>query len=237
VIITTGTAYDYVDINYCTDHGITVCNTPDYTGSSVVEHAVALMLGVTRHLCALNKAARSGDTDTSQLIAYELEGKTAGIVGLGGIGRRLAKILLAFGMDVCFSNRSIREFDGARQVSLNTLLRAADVVFLCLPVTEQTYHLLGPSQFAEIKPSAVIVNISADELIDPDALRDALASGRLAGAGLDVIGSPGPYVGMANTLITPTHGWYTREAVHRRAETWVNALISATRGTPINRVA
>jgi glycerate dehydrogenase/D-3-phosphoglycerate dehydrogenase len=236
-IVTTGTAIDYVDLDHCLTHGIAVCNTPDYTGSSVAEHAIALLLAVNRRLTLLDAAVRAGRTDTAALVSRELHGRTAGVVGLGDIGSRFAGIAQGCGMKVCFTNRSPKEFPGAVQVDLPTLLRESDVVFLSLPLTAATHHLLGEEQFAMMKPNAIVVNISADELINPVALGAALASGRIAGAGLDVIGSPEPFLKMPNTVLTPAHAWYTVEAVRRRAATWVRTTVAAAEGKLVNRVA
>src|SRR5580658_3021562 len=223
VILTTSTATNFVDTRYCSDHGIVVRNTPGYSGSSVAEHAVALMLAVVRHVPRLDAAARSG-ADTADLVGRELAGTVAGVVGLGNVGARIARIALGFGMDVIYANRSPRVLDGTRQVDLEVLLRAADAVFLSLPLPADGRPLLGAAEFALMKDSAVIVNVSADELIDPSALAQALSSGRLAGAGLDVIGSPAAYAGLPRTVLTPTHAWFTSEAIRRRADTWVSTL-------------
>ncbi|WP_324194706.1 2-hydroxyacid dehydrogenase [Nocardia terpenica] len=235
VVLATSTAVDYVDRDYCAAHGVRVHNTPDYTGSSVAEHAMALMLAVVRHIPRLDDAART-DADSAGLVARELTGAVAGVVGLGGIGRRIATLAQGFGMDVQFANRSPRTLVGARQVELATLLQTSDVVFLSLPLPSGGGAVLGVSEFALLKPSAVVVNVSADELIDRYALERALTSGRIAGAGLDVIGDPAPYRDLPNTVLTPRRAWYTREAVRRRAATWVDTLCAIAGGRPVNRV-
>ncbi|MFB6818554.1 2-hydroxyacid dehydrogenase [Streptomyces sp. NPDC056347] len=236
LIVTTGTAHDYVDTAYCEANGIAVCNTPGYTGSSVAEHAFALYLAANRHLTVLDRAVRTGVDDTSGLLSLEAEGKTAGIIGVGDIGTRLCALAQGFGMRVLFANRSVRTIRGATQVSQDELLGSADVVFLCLPLTPESHHLLNHRTFALMKRTAYVVNISSDELIDPQALADALREGTIAGAGLDVIGSPAPYTALPNTVLTPSHGWYTAESVHRRADTWISTIESALAGRPAHRI-
>lgn len=236
LIVTTGTAYDYVDLVHCRAHGIAVCNTPGYAGSSVAEHAVALYFAVNRRIPMLDAAVREGVPDTSAHVAQEAEGKTAGVVGLGDIGSRIARIALGYGMRVRFANSSERTLPGAEQVDMATLLRTADVVFLCIPLTGRSRHLLSTDEFKAMKNTAFVINISSDELIDPQALGGALRDGLIAGAGLDVIGSAEFYVGLPNIVLTPAHGWYTAEGVRRRALTWVAAVRGAVQGRLVNRV-
>ncbi|PWJ09286.1 D-3-phosphoglycerate dehydrogenase [Streptomyces sp. NWU49] len=235
LIVTTGTAYDYVDLAHCEANGIAVCNTPGYTGSSVAEHAIALYLAANRHIVALDRELRTG-ADTGGHLALELEGRTAGVIGAGDIGARILAIARGFGMRARFTNRSPRTVRGAEQVGLEELLRTSDVVFLCLPLTQESHHLLNRDTFALMKPHAFVVNISSDELIDPDALAEALRDGTVAGAGLDVIGSAAPYTGLPNTVLTPARGWYTAEGVHRRAATWIDTIASALAGRPAHRI-
>jgi phosphoglycerate dehydrogenase-like enzyme len=235
-ILATSTAVDYIDHEHCAAHGIAVHNTPDYTGSSVAEHAIALMLAVVRHIPGLDAAARGG-ADPSGLIGRELAGAVAGVVGLGGIGGRVARIVRGLGMDVVFVNRSRRTVEGAVQVDLPTLLRLADVVFLTVPLRPGAGPMLGVAELALMKRSAVLVNVSADGLVDRPALAAALAAGRIAGAGLDVIGSPVPYRDLRNTVLTPTRGWYTAQAVRRRTEVWVDTLCRLAAGRAVHPVA
>lgn len=232
LVVATGTAYDYIDIEHCRARGITVCNTPGYTGSSVAEHAITLALSSNRYVCALDTAIRCGQPETSRYVANELRGKTAGIVGLGDIGGRIARLALGLDMRALFCNRSPRALPGATQVGLEDLLSKAHFVFLSLPLTPQTFHLLSFKAFAAMRPDTIVINISADEIIDPDALAEALEARRIAGAALDVIGSPEPYMDLPNVVMTPSHGWYTVEGVRRRAETWIGTVEAYLSGKP-----
>lgn len=234
-IVTTSTAVDYIDRDYCVRRGVRLHNTPDYTGSSVAEHAIALMLGVVRHLPRLDAAARSGAA-TGGLVARELSGLVAGVVGAGGIGSRVAALARGLGMRVLHVNRSRRDVPGSRQVELPELLATADVVFLTLPLAAGAGPLLGPAEFSLMKPASVVVNISADGLIDFAALASALTTGRIAGAGLDVMGDPARYADLPNTVLTGMHGWYTREAVQRRSRTWVDTLCALAEGRVVHQV-
>jgi phosphoglycerate dehydrogenase-like enzyme len=231
-IVTTGTAYDYVDLDYCRSHGVTVSNTPNYTGAAVAEHAVALLLAQCRHIARLDRAVHEGTVDEVADVGIELAGKTAGIVGLGGIGRQIATRLQAFEIEVVFTSRRRKSLTGGRQVELDTLLREADFVFLTLPLNEETYHLLDRRRLALLKPTALIVNVSSDELIDPVALGEALRANCLGGAAFDVIGSAAPYVDLPRVTLTPTRGWYTHESITRRARSWITTIATALEGKP-----
>ena len=234
-IVTTGTAYDYVDAVECRKRGIKICNTPGYTGASVAEHAMALLLAACRHVVDYDSEARSG-VSSHEPLGLELEGKTAGVVGFGDIGTRVGRLAQGFGMSVRFVNRSPKNLPGAKQVDLKTLLAESDVVFLCVPLTPETHHLIGPAELVLMKSSAYLINISSDELIDVTALAAALSAGRLAGAGFDVIGSPEPYRNLPRTVLTPTKGWYTAESIHRRAATWIRTMENVIAGIDLNRV-
>lgn len=224
LVVATGTALDYIDEAECDRRGIVVRNTPGYTGSAVAEHAFALLLASARHMCAIDAAVRAGCIDTSDYVGTELAGKTAGIIGLGDIGSRLARLADAFDMEVLFVNRSRRTRPGATQVELPELLARADAVFLTLPLTPETTHLIGASQFEAMKPSAILVNVSADELVDPVALDTALRRRTINAAALDVISSPEPYRDTPHLTLTRVNAWYTSECVRRRAETWLGTL-------------
>ena len=224
LVIATGTACDYIDSAHCDRRGIVVRNTPGYTGSAVAEHAFALLLAAARQVCGIDAALREGRADTSDYVGTELAGKTAGIIGLGDIGSRLARLATAFDMDVLFVNRSRRTRPGATQVELSELLTRADVVFLTLPLTPETTHLIGRDQLAAMRPDAILVNVSADEIVDPVALDTALRQRTINAAALDVIGSPEPYRDTPRLTLTRLNAWYTSECVRRRAETWLGTL-------------
>lgn len=227
---------DFADLEYCEQHGITVCNTPRYTSASVAEYAFALLLARARHVCELDSALRSGVEDTGNLIGVELEGKVAGVVGLGDIGSRVARLALAFGMNVVFVNRTKRAVDGLRQVPLDEALRTSDVLFLTLPLTAETRCLLDQEQFSLMKPTSILVNMSAEALVNRDALRLALAEGQIAAAAVDLVGAGEPYAQMPNVTVTPSHGWCTAEELERRAATWLETLEAYLKGAPRNVV-
>ncbi|WP_158558510.1 MULTISPECIES: 2-hydroxyacid dehydrogenase [unclassified Streptomyces] len=232
LVIATSTATDYIDLDHCHRRGIAVHNTPGYTGPSVAEHAFALLLATARHICEADAAAHGRTAQAPPSAGFDLAGRTAGIVGLGDIGTRIARIAMGFGMRVLYVNPSARHLDGATPVSLGRMLADADVVFLSAPLTPSTRHLMNRDRFHAMKSGAILINVSADELVDPGALRSALLEGRLAGAALDLAGPTTPYAGLPRLTMTHRRGTYTYECLERRAAIWVATLERAVGELP-----
>jgi len=183
-----GIGLDNIDVAYCTSHGIPVTNIPDYCLIEVAEHALALLLSLSRKVAFYHHETKLG---RYQLQAgpklRRIEGQTLGIVGLGNIGRKLAEKALGIGLRVIATSRSGNSrLAGVKIVSLEELLAASDYVSLHVPMTPQTKHLIGAAQLAKLKPSAYLINTARGGLIDTAALAAALAENRLAGAALDV---------------------------------------------------
>ncbi|MCP2258538.1 glycerate dehydrogenase [Streptoalloteichus tenebrarius] len=223
LVLATGTATDHIDLDYCREHDVVVRNNTGYSGATVAEHVFALLLARSRRLASAEATARFGGPKEHTL-GFDLAGRTMGIVGLGDVGGRVARLALGFDMRVLFANSNPRHVPFASQVDLDRLLRESDVVVLTVPLTPRTRHLLDADRFRTMRGNAVVVNVSADELIDPDALASALCEGTIAGAALDVTGSTAPYLDLPNLTITSRHGWYTAECRHRRAVRWINTL-------------
>ena len=196
LIATRSTGFDHIDLAYCARAGITVCNVPDYGDPTVAEHVFALLLALSRRIVDAAVRTRRGDFSQDGLSGFDLAGKTLGVIGAGRIGRRVIAIGKGFGMDaIAFDVRPDSEAAAAlgfRFVALGALLEAADVVTLHLPGGPDTHHLIGDSEFARMKPGAVLINTSRGGVVDGAALVRALASGRLAAAGLDVVAEEAP---------------------------------------------
>lgn len=183
-----GIGLDNIDVAYCTSAGIPVTNCPDYCLIEVAEHALALLLSLSRKVAFYHHETKSG---TYQLQAgpklRRIEGQTLGIVGLGNIGRKLAAKALGLGLKIVATSRSGKNpMDGVRFVSLDELLAASDYISLHTPLTKETRHMIGAAQLAKMKPSAYLINTARGGLIDHAALAAALEGGKLAGAALDV---------------------------------------------------
>lgn len=243
------TGYNVVDVAAARERGIAVSNVPAYGTSSVAQHTFALLLELTQHVGHHAAGVRDGRWVQSPDWCYwdyslvELDGLTMGIVGFGRIGRAVAARARAFGMTVLAHTRTPpREAPGdVRFVDLKTLLRASDVVSLHCPLTEQTRNLVNVERLAWLKPTAFLLNTSRGPLIDESALADALNSGRLAGAALDVLaGEPpradNPLLTARHCLITPHHAWATRAARRRLMNTVVENVRAFLNGQPQNIV-
>lgn len=214
-----------VDIAGATEAGIPVLNTPARNADAVAEMAVALLLAATRHLVTADADVRSGNTFRDGSIPYqrfrswEIAGRTAGLVGLGAVGRALRWRLTGLGLRVI----AYDPYHEEAQHSLDDLLGEADIVSLHAPVTDDTDGMIGAKQFAAMRDGAVFLNTARAQLHDTDALVDALRSGKLAAAGLDhFVGewlpTDHPLVGMPNVVLTPHIGGATWDTEARQAQ-------------------
>ncbi len=219
------TGYNVVDIQAARERGIPVTNIPTYGTASVAQMAFALLLELTQHVAHHAATVREGRWCRSEDFCYwdfpliELNGLTLGIVGYGRIGRETGKIARAFGMktlahDVFAKGEECRE---AELVSLDELFRRSDVVSLHCPLTAENKGMVNASRLALMKSTAFLINTSRGPLVEESALADALNSGRIAGAGLDVLTvepprPDNPLLKAKNCLITPHISWATRSA-------------------------
>ena len=217
------TGLDHVDMNYCAERGIKVQNCAGYATTAVAELTFGLLLNLYRNISKCDEAARASGTKDG-LIGLELEGKTMGIVGTGAIGSRTAKLAAAFGMNVIAYSRTKGRVADIPYVSLDELLQKADVVSLHVPLTDETRGMIGKEQIALMKKSAVLVNTARGPVVDTAALADALNSGRIAGAAIDVfdkeppLDADEPLVNAKNTVVTPHVAFATKESMIKRAE-------------------
>jgi D-3-phosphoglycerate dehydrogenase len=212
VICRTGIGVDKVDIAAATERGIAVCNTPDGPTTSTAEHAVALMLAAAKQLKLSERRMRVGETDLyASHEAVELDGATLGLVGYGRIARRVGAAARGLGMHVAAYDPFLGadDFAGARRMTeLGELLAAADVVSVHVPLTDASAGLFDAAMFERMKPGAIFVNTARGGLVDQDALLDALDSGRLHSAGLDVtdpepLPSDHPLLHRDDVVVTP----------------------------------
>ncbi len=217
------TGLDHVDLKYCEERGIKVQNCAGYATTAVAELTFGLLLDLCRNIGKCDTAARNGGTKAG-LIGFELEGRTMGIVGTGAIGTRVAKLAAAFGMDVIAYSRTPGKVAGVRYVSLEELLAQADVVSLHVPLTDETRGMIGVEELALMKETAVLVNTARGPVVDTKALADALNSGRIAGAAIDVfdaeppLDADEPLINAKNTVVTPHVAFATDESMIKRAE-------------------
>lgn len=234
VVANFAVGFDNIDVAAATRHGVLVANTPDVLSQATAELAMSLLLALLRRVAEGDRILRGRAPwawSPTWMIGRGLPGRTLGIVGLGRIGREFARLALAFGMEVIYTNRSGAAGDVPyRAVDLDELLAEADVVSLHCPLTEDTHHLIGSRELAAMKPDAVLVNTARGPVVDEVALALALRERVIAGAALDVFEfEPGVnehLVGLENVVLTPHIGSSTAEVREAMGGLCVNALTS-----------
>ncbi|MGI6265013.1 MAG: D-2-hydroxyacid dehydrogenase [Acutalibacteraceae bacterium] len=241
------TGFNNIDVAYAAAHGVTVCNVPGYSTEAVAQHTFALLLALVNRAEEYRRTVEKGDWVRSRTFSYfplpliELCGKTIGIVGYGAIGRRVAAIARAFGMRVVVRNRRPVDDPAVEQVSLETLLEQADVVTLHCPLNADSQGMMDAAAFARMKPGSYFINTARGGLVDENALRDALISGHLAGAGVDVVRREPmepdcPLLGAPRCVITPHVAWAGVETRRRLLDVVENNLRAFLAGNPVNVV-
>jgi phosphoglycerate dehydrogenase-like enzyme len=232
--------YEHVDLGLAARHQVAVAHFGDAMASIVAEHTLLLMLAVYRRLLHLDAAVRSGAWRTSEPVLHELRGKRVGLIGLGYIGREVALRLRAFGAEVVYFARQPVGDEaslGVRRVSLEQLLRDSDLVSLHVPLAPSTRGLIGQRELELMKPSGVLINTSRGGVVDQAALLEVLQSGRLAGAGLDVLdpeppSASDPLVHLPNVVFTPHNAGQADEVWPRIVQTCFANIERVARGEP-----
>jgi glycerate dehydrogenase len=245
----TATGTNIVDKDAARRRGIVVSNVPSYGADSVAEHTLSLMLEASKHLARHTAAVRAGDwarqPDFSLSVAAIrlLAGRTLGIVGLGAIGGRVAELAGAFRMKVLAVKRRSNSAPapGVTWCALEELVERADFLSLHCPLSDETQHLVNASLLGRMQRTAVLINTSRGGLVDEAALAQALRSGRIAAAYLDVLGiepppAEHPLIGLPNCWITPHVAWASLEARTRLMEVAVDNVRAFLAGTPTNVV-
>ncbi len=191
LLCTRSVGFDHIDTEACQKRGIIVCNVPDYGSHVIAEHAFALLLGTMRHITEGNKRVREGQFDYHGLRGMALQGKTIGIVGTGKIGRKVAKIAHGFGMRILghdiFQVIELTQEFGLQYVGLPELLQQSDIVTLHAPSLPETKQMINRDTIKLMKDGAILINTARGSLIDTEALLEALDSGKIRCALLDVL--------------------------------------------------
>lgn len=245
----TATGTNIIDLPAAKARGITVTNVPGYATRSVAQTVFAHLLNHTQRVAHHAEAVKQGRWTASPDFCFwdtpqvELAGLTMGIIGLGAIGREVAKIAQAFDMRILATSRSFTVHPAEiTMVDVDTLFRVADVVSLHCPLTPQTEGIVSRKRLGTMKKSAWLINTSRGPLIDEQALADALHAGEIAGAGLDVLSvepppADHPLLTAPNCFITPHYAWATRSARTRLMHEVVENLSAYLSGTPRNVVS
>lgn len=235
-----GVGLDNVDVDACTTRGILVINAPTANIMSATEHTMAMLLSLCRNIPEAHASVKRGEWTRSKFMGIELDGKTLGIIGLGRIGTRITTRARAFGMRVIaydpFIADSVFERVGAARMTLDQLLAQSDVITVHTPLTDETRGLLGTNEIAKMKDGVIALNIARGGIWNEQALADALNSGKVAGAAVDVYeeeppSKDHPLLNAKNIILSPHIGANTIEAQDRVAVQTSEMVIEALRGS------
>lgn len=245
LIAVAATGTDVIDVAAAKARGITVCNIRNYALATLPEHVFTLMLALRRNLCAYRADVEAGKWQRAEAFClldhplHDLYGSTLGVIGLGALGTRIARLGRAFGMHVLGHDPHAPGGEDIVAATIPDILREADVVSLHLPLTPQTRNLIGAAELATMKRSALLINTARGGLVDEAALASALEAGSIGGAGFDVLTTEPPdddnpllRLRLPNFILTPHIAWASAEAMQGLADQLVENLELFVKGTP-----
>ena len=236
------TGVDHIDVDFCKEKDICVCNAAGYSTNAVAELAFGLAISVLRNIPACDAVCRKEGTKAG-LVGGELFGKTFGVVGTGAIGGKVAKIAQAFGCKVVAYSRTVKpEMQGAgiEYLSLEDVLKVRDIVSLHVPLNDKTKGLIGEKEIALMKKNAILLNTARGPVVDSEALAKALNEERIAGAGIDVfemeppVPAEHPLLHSKHTVLTPHVAFASHEALFTRAQIVSENILKWEDGKPQN---
>ncbi len=265
IIATRSTGFDHVDVAECKKRKIAVCNVPFYGENTVAEHTFGLILALSRKIHEAWLRTRTGDFSIEGLRGFDLRGKTLGVVGTGHIGRHVIRIAKGFEMNVlafdAFPDKALAKKTGFKYLPLEELLSKADIVTLHVPYNKATHHLINRGNISLFKKGCILINTSRGGIVETDALVRALDSGKLSGAGLDVLEQENLIkeerqllsksypkealktllkdhilLGRKNVVITPHIAFDSVEAIERIMDATMENLIAFKKGKAKNSV-
>lgn len=238
------TGYNNVDIEYTNERNITVCNAGSYSTNAVAQHVFALILEHYNKVGEYNKFVKDGGWIHSEKFSpfkpmKEMDGRTLGIIGYGSIGKKVAKIAQAFDMKVLAYNRSPKKDEGVRFVEMDELLEKSDIVSIHCPLNRDSEKMCNKDFFSKMKDGALFINTSRGGVVDEPALIEAVKSGKLSGAGLDVVAVEPmekhyDILDIDNIIITPHSAWAPVETRTRLVEIVRNNIKKWVAGAPVN---
>lgn len=265
-ITTRSTGFDHIGTDYCKENNIAVCNVPEYGSITVAEHVFALLLAVSRKIPEASNRTRRGDFSQNGLEGFDLCGKVMGFVGTGNIGKHAMRIAKGFGMQVlAYDIQPDHDFAAQHDIQfcdLDTLLVQSDIISLHVPENKHTHHMIDEAAFDKMKEGVVIINTARGTIMSVKALINAIATGKVAGAGLDVLPEE-PVIReeaellrsfftkehdletlladhillhLRNVVITPHSGFKTKEAVMRILQTSIGNIHAFMNNIPRNQV-
>ncbi len=267
LITTRSTGFNNVDIEYCRTKNIPVVNVPRYGESTVAEFTFALLLNVVRKVTFAYSELKEGKINLESYIGNDLSDKTIGIIGTGAIGCHVAKIAHGFGMKILtfdpFPREDLKDKFGVEYVEIDRLIKESDIISLHAPSRKENFHMIDEEAFSKMKDGVIIINTARGEIMDTNALYKALISGKVSGAGLDVLECEEiisnkelflkkidcvdksclartvinhRLLEMPNVIVTPHIAFDTIEAIYRILQTTIDNINAYTQGNIINKV-
>lgn len=243
IIIRSAVGIENINVESATACRIPVANVPDYCVEEVSDYAVFLIFCCAKKFCLLEHSVQAGKWDYAiSKPAYSVHKKVLGLIGCGNIARAVARKAQAFGMKVIGSDPCLKPEDvapyGIELVSQNEVLRRSDFVSLHAPLNSHTYRLINPETLHQMKDGACLINTARGPLVDETALREVILSGKLAGAGLDVLSEEpirpdNPLIGMDNVILTPHCAWYSEGAMQTLLTSAAEEVVRALRREPL----
>jgi glycerate dehydrogenase len=246
-VAATGT--DIIDLAAAKQHGIVVSNIRNYAYAALPEHTFALILALRRNLLAYRQDIEAGLWQKSPRFCLfdhpirDLHGSRLGLLGYGGLGKGVAQLAQAFGMEIVVHTRTPANDPLVRNVSFDELLETSDVLSLHAPLNDKTRNIIGAAELQRMKPSAILINTARGGLVDENALAEALICNTIAGAGFDVLTQEPPpednvllNLRLPNFLLTPHSAWASTQAMQTLADQLIGNLEAFERGTPNNVV-
>jgi glycerate dehydrogenase len=250
LIAVAATGVNLIDLDACRELDIAVSNIRHYADTTVAEHTMMLMLALRRNLMAYQQSVQAGEWQQSQQFCLmqhpvqDLAGSTLGIVGKGALGESVARLARAFGMNVLFAERRQARQLRPGYTLFDEVLQRADVLSLHCLLTDDTRHLIGSRELAQMKPGAILINTARGGLVDPAALAQALRQGRIGAAGIDTLETEPPRDGnplldtsLDRLIVTPHCAWLGSGALAALSEQLIGNIELFLQGTPRNRVA
>ncbi len=238
-------AGNFIDLPAAAKQGVTVCNCPGYADNTVAEHTLALLLAAARHVPRLHTSLQNDHWNQS-IEATELHGKTLGLIGFGGIAQRVCEFAKALGMQIKVWTRNPGAKRAAKHgiefLKLDELLNTSDILSLHIALSEETENMLSAKQFATMKEGVILINTARGELINDEALVDALHSGKVKTAALDVfrtepLPADHPFTKLDNVILSPHVAYNTPEARDKLYDITVNNIVHFYQGNPTNVIA
>ena len=240
-IVTRSTGFDHIDLQACKERNISVCNVPDYAKNTVAEFSFALILALARKVFQSYQVVQTtGKFIRDGLMGFDLKGKTVGVIGTGNIGSCFIEIAQGYGMNVIAHD--IDPHLPVNYVSLEELLKRSDIVSLHVPYNEHTHYLLNKNNIPLMKNGSYLINTSRGKVLEMEALLNAIESGKIAGAGLDVIEDEKNLssdvsqrlIAHPHTIITPHNAYNTQEAIQRILDATILNVKNIMNDTPSN---